>query len=70
MLFQSNSSLNERPTAGQIRAITRLAMALKLPVEEYRPSTRWEARDLQFDLLNRIRRRNNALLQSGKRKKW
>ncbi len=51
-----SSSLNYRPTAKQIRAITRMAAALRItdPIENS-PANRREARDLIFELRKRLK---------------
>lgn len=50
-VIQVSSSWNLPPTAKQCRQITLLCMSLKIrdPLEDS-PSTRWEARNLIYDL--------------------
>jgi hypothetical protein len=55
-----NSTLNDSPTDGQIRAITKMCIILHInePLEE-RVTTRWEARNLLYELqahLKNVRR--------------
>jgi len=51
-----SSSWNEQPTPAQVRAITRLCMALHIrePLEET-PSNRREARDMIYQLRAKLR---------------
>lgn len=61
MKIEQGSSLNERPTPRQVRAIARLCTVLGIsePLEE-RPSNRWEARDLIYDLLQEVKAKKYA----------
>lgn len=63
--FPIDSSWNLPPTDTQITAIVKLSRALgDRSYLEDSPQTRWEARNLIFDLGNALRRRN---LERGKR---
>lgn len=55
-----SSSLNYKPTAKQIRAITRMAIALGItePIEET-PRNRVEARNIIYELRKRLKERGN-----------
>lgn len=55
-----SSSLNWKPTPKQIRAITRMAIALGItePLEET-PRNRKEARDIIYQLRGKLRAKNS-----------
>jgi len=58
MKIEQEDSLNEAPTTKQIGAIYRLAKRLNYDITEpYMPTTRWEARDLIYQLLQDLRKR-------------
>lgn len=57
--IQPTSSLNDDPTPAQVRAITRLCMALDIrePLEET-PSNRREARNMIYQLRAKLKGRH------------
>lgn len=59
MKVEPGSSWNLPPTSAQVRAITRMSqrLGIKEPLEDT-PSNRLEARRLQYDLVNALRRRH------------
>ncbi|KKM83676.1 hypothetical protein LCGC14_1306880 [marine sediment metagenome] len=54
--YEEDASWNERPTDDQLRSIRRAWRILGYDfTEEDIPPTRWEARNLQFDLWAQVR---------------
>lgn len=49
-----DSSWHLPPTAKQCRALVRLGVK-----DEHLPTTRWEARRLQFELMGKLKKREN-----------
>ncbi len=59
MKVEPDSSWNLPPTAAQLTSITKMShnLGIKEPLEDT-PSNRLEARRLQYDLVNALRRRH------------